>query len=63
MGFGRGEWLTKSLSAVMPGLGHRHGGLPLPCGERVGVRGFRIQLLCNPSPDALTRVDLSLWER
>jgi len=37
--------------------------LPLPVGERVGVRGFRTQFVCNPSPDALARVDLSLWER
>src|SRR3954453_15825296 len=29
------------------------GGLPLPCGERVGVRGFRTQFACNPSPGSL----------
>jgi hypothetical protein len=39
------------------------GALPLPVGERVGVRGFLTLDLCNPSPDALMRVDLSLWER
>jgi len=36
--------------------------LPLPCGERVGVRGFRPIRVCNPSPDRFA-VDLSLWER
>jgi hypothetical protein len=40
-----------------------HSGLPLPCGERVGVRGILTIELRNPSPAALTRVDLSLWER
>src|SRR6478609_10395551 len=29
------------------------GGLPLPGGERVGVRGFGTQFVRNPSPDAL----------
>jgi len=37
----------------------RLGAPPLPVGEK----GFMIFDLCNPSPDALTRVDLSLWER
>jgi hypothetical protein len=36
---------------------------PLPCGERARVTGFGILMFCNPSPDALARVDLSLWER
>jgi hypothetical protein len=32
--------------------------------ERVGVRGYRsIRKGRNPSPAALTRVDLSHWER
>ena len=37
--------------------------LPLPGGERVGVRGFRPLKVRNPSPGALARADLSLWER
>jgi len=42
---------------------HWHGLPPLPVGERAGVRGIMTLELSNPSPDALTRVDLSLWER
>jgi hypothetical protein len=37
--------------------------LPLPVGERVGVRGLGLSIGYNPSPGTLTRADLSPWER
>jgi hypothetical protein len=37
--------------------------LPLPFGERAGVRGFRCSMEFKPSPGALKRADLSLRER
>jgi hypothetical protein len=31
--------------------------------ERVGMRGYALSMGSNPSPGALPRADLSLWER
>src|SRR5690348_6415658 len=37
-------------SALAQGYRIWHGALPLPAGERVGVRGFGHTRVCNPSP-------------
>jgi hypothetical protein len=42
---------------------HRSGALPLPVGEKLGVRRGLVLKCCNPSAGALSRADLSLSER